>query len=193
MEESLAGGPCASVAEAEAVLGTPGDQRHCWCQFDRWPLPEYRAMSDDEKHGHLVAQVSADGAAPGVIARLRDEPVGWAAVAARSTFPRVGSSPWMSTVETRADLDDEGIWSVTCFVVRTRHRRRGVSAVLLDAAVEHARACGAHTVEGYPVDAAERPGAGSGTYRGRLSTFEAAGFVVVARPRTGRAVVRLTR
>src|SRR4051794_28718350 len=105
--------PCAGVADAEAVLGTPGDQRHCWCQFDRWPMPAYRAMSDDEKRAHLVAQVSADGPSPGVVARLGDEPVGWASVAPRSTFPRISSSPTTSTAETRSDLGDDGIWSVT--------------------------------------------------------------------------------
>ncbi|WP_426594091.1 GNAT family N-acetyltransferase [Cellulomonas sp. McL0617] len=188
----LIAAPCGGAGEAEAVLGTPGDQRHCWCQFDRWSMPAYRGMSDDEKRGHLFAQVASGGASPGVIAMLGDEPVGWASVAPRATFPRIGSSTSMSTVDTRADLDDAGIWSVTCFVVRTRYRRHGVSAVLLDAAVDHARASGAHTVEGYPVDAAERPRAGSGTYRGRLSTFLAAGFTVVARPRAGWAVVRVT-
>jgi GNAT superfamily N-acetyltransferase len=191
MDDVLAAAPCARVVDAEAVLGTPGDQRHCWCQFDRWPMPDYRAMSVQQKHAHLVAQVSADGPSPGVVAKLGDEPVGWASVAPRTTFPRIGSGRSMSTAETREDLDDAGIWSVTCFVVRTRYRRTGVSAVMLGAAVEHARACGAHTLEGYPVDAAERPRAGSGSYRGRLSTFLAAGFTVVARPMAGRAVVRL--
>src|SRR4051812_49351670 len=178
MDDALSAAPCATAVDAEAVLGTPGDQRHCWCQFDRWPMTDYRAMPVEEKRAHLVAQVSAAGPSPGVIARLGDEPVGWASVAPRSTFPRIGTSTSMSTTETRADLGDPGIWSVTCFVVRTRFRRAGVSAVLLDAAVNHARGCGAHTLEGYPVDAAERPRAGSGTYRGRLSTFRAAGFVV---------------
>ena len=191
MEDVLAAAPCGAVADAVAVLGTPGDQRHCWCQFDRWPMPDYRAMRTEEKRAHLVAQVSSDGPSPGVIATLGDEAVGWASVAPRSTFPRIGTSPSMSTPETRTDLGDAGIWSVTCFVVRTRYRRSGVSAVLLGAAIDHARACGAHTLEGYPVDAAERPRAGSGTYRGRLSTFRAAGFAVVARPTAGRAVVRL--
>lgn len=192
MEHGVVAGPCVSVADAEAVLGSPGDQRSCWCQFDRWKPATYREMPLAQKRAHLVARVEASGVSPGVVARLDDEPVGWASVAPRSAFPRIRTSPSMSTPQTREDLDDDGIWAVTCFVVRTRHRRSGLSALLLDAAVEHARANGAHTVEGYPVDAAERPNAGSGTYRGRLSTFESAGFAVVARPRTGRAVVRLT-
>src|SRR4051794_23123173 len=184
-------GPCESPADAEVVLGAPGDQRSCWCQFDRWTPSVYRAMPLAEKRAHLVADVGADGPSPGVLARVEDEVVGWASVAPRSVFPRIATSPTLSTPQTRADLGDGDIWAVTCFVVRPRYRRRGVSGALLDAAVAHARACGAHTLEGYPVDAAERPNAGSGTYRGRLSTFVAAGFVVVARPRLGRAVVRL--
>src|SRR4051812_20278850 len=96
-------GPCGSVADAVAVLGTPGDQRHCWCQFDRWPPSTYRAMPVEEKRAHLVADVGLDGASPGVVARVDDEPVGWASVAPRSAFPRVATSPSMSTPQTRAD------------------------------------------------------------------------------------------
>ena len=39
-----------------------------------------------------------------------------------------------------------------CFVVRREHRREGLNARLLDAAVEHARKHGARLIEAYPID-----------------------------------------
>ena len=91
------------------------------------------------------------------------------------------------------DIDDAGVWAVTCFVVKVGHRRRGVGAELLGAAVAHARAAGAHTLEGHPVDVAarERKSSSAELYHGTLSTFLAAGFEEVGRTGPTRPVVRL--
>jgi GNAT superfamily N-acetyltransferase len=90
------------------------------------------------------------------------------------------------------EFADPTVWSVTCFVVRVGHRRAGVARALLDGAVRLARDSGARVVEAYPVDvAAKRSTSSAELYHGPLSTFLAAGFHEVARPRPSRAVVRL--
>ena len=84
------------------------------------------------------------------------------------------------------------VWSVSCFVVAPGHRRSGVAAALLHAAVGHAVAHGAGIVEGYPVNPELRPKAGpADLYQGTLKLFLAAGFEVVSDAVPGRAVVRL--
>lgn len=183
--------PCASADDAVAVLAGPGDPGRCFCQYFRFPHAQYRTMSADELKDRLVTRIAGPGASPGVVATLDGEPVGWASVAARSEFPRMRASPSMAPPELAADLDDPGIWSVTCFVVRTGHRRQGIAGVLLAAAVEHARASGAHTLEGYPLDPEVRRFSSADLYRGTVHLFLAAGFDVVARPKGDRAVVRL--
>jgi GNAT superfamily N-acetyltransferase len=90
-----------------------------------------------------------------------------------------------------ATQDEDGLWAVTCFVVRVGHRRHGLAGELLAGAVDLARRHGARIVEGYPVDPAVRPTGSSGLYQGTVSMFEAAGFTQVARPSSSRAVVRL--
>src|SRR5438067_1639240 len=73
-------------------------------------------------------------------------------------------------------VQDEGAWSVVCFVVRPRFRRRGLMHQLLDGAVGHAHVMGAAALEGYPVDAGgERIDQTSG-YVGTVALFEAHGF-----------------
>ena len=92
-----------------------------------------------------------------------------------------------------ATEDADGVWSVTCFVVRVGHRRRGLAAELLAGAVDLARRYGATVVEGYPVDpAAQTQTTSSGLYHGAASTFAAVGFTEVARPTSARPVMRLT-
>ncbi|HEY3522316.1 MAG TPA: GNAT family N-acetyltransferase, partial [Candidatus Limnocylindrales bacterium] len=88
------------------------------------------------------------------------------------------------------------VWSIVCFVVSRRARRRGIAARLLDAAVEYARSQGAPALEAYPVDTTEGRPTAATLYTGPLSTFLRAGFIVareVASPRATvtRTIVRL--
>lgn len=69
-------------------------------------------------------------------------------------------------------------------------RRRGLAAALLEAAVDWARKRGAVSVEGHPVDTeGERRGSGD-LYHGTLAMFLSAGFDLVDRRGTRRALVR---
>jgi hypothetical protein len=65
-----------------------------------------------------------------------------------------------------------------CWCASFRVRRRGA---LLDAAIGHARAFGATTLEAYPADNGGERIPPPTAYMGMLSMFERAGFTVVAR------------
>src|SRR3972149_2729165 len=69
-------------------------------------------------------------------------------------------------------------------------RGGGVAPALLDAAVEHARARGATTLEGYPVDAADGRLPSSKVFTGTVAMFARAGFAEFGRPRGSQLVVR---
>jgi GNAT superfamily N-acetyltransferase len=129
-------------------------------------------------------------AGPGLLAYLEDEPVGWCAVEPRRSYSRILASQIVQ--KTREPLDADDVWSVSCFVVRVGYRRRGVSAALLHAAIEHARSNGARILEAYPSDPRVKKLSSADLYHGVLPTFEAAGFETVARPNDHRALVQLT-
>ena len=179
---------CRSVEELDQVFGTRGAAAHCWCQFDRMPVAQFEAL-DDARLRELLAVELRRTPAPGVIATLDGERVGWCSVAPRSRFSRLRTAASTSSPATAAD--DPAVWSVTCFVVRPGYRRRGIATALLTGAIQHARSGGAGWLEAYPVDTAGRKAAAADLYRGTLSLFRAAGFEVAARPRPGRAIVRL--
>jgi len=184
------------IRHLDAVFAR-GDPAYCWCQWDRLRGKAFDDLERSERRdltaGLLDAAHAGSAPSPGVVALVGDEPVGWCAVAPRSDLPRLFTSPSALKTLPAEQREDDGTWSVTCFVVRPGHRRQGVAGRLLDAAVEHAFAHGAPAVEAYPVDLAEKPRtSSSGLYRGSLTLFEAHGFAVVARPTPGRAVVRRT-
>jgi len=99
---------------------------------------------------------------------------GWCSVAPKSTYRALVNS------RTIPHVQDEGAWSVVCFVVRPGFRRRGLMHQLLDSAVGHAGAMGAAALEGYPVEAGgERIDQASG-HVGTVQLFEAHGFRLVS-------------
>jgi GNAT superfamily N-acetyltransferase len=180
------------VAEApwgdvQKVFGTRGDPSTCWCQWFKKSNAEMNEAGAAACESALREQ-SRHGSGPGLIAYLDDEPAGWVAVEPRPAYPRLRTARIVSK-GTAEPLDDPDVWSVTCFVVRVGYRRRGVASALLEAAVGHARSGGARVLEGYPIDTNERKASSADLYHGALTQFESAGFAVVSRPQSGRAVV----
>ncbi|MEV6243497.1 GNAT family N-acetyltransferase [Lentzea sp. NPDC051838] len=125
------------------------------------------------------------GSPIGLLAVDAGEAVGWVAVAPRASYSRLGRSK--ITAPVCEDISD--VWSVTCFYVHRSARRQGVTSLLLDAAVEHAREAGAKSIEGYPVDTEGRKLQAGELYHGRLAMFLDAGFELVEHRGTRRALV----
>ena len=99
------------------------------------------------KRANCISLLSIRREFTGLLAYLHGEVVGWVAVEPRSAYPRLAHS------RTLKPVDDQEVWSVTCFYVAKKFRRRGIAVELLKAAVEHVREQGGKIVEGYPVDA----------------------------------------
>jgi GNAT superfamily N-acetyltransferase len=184
----------------------------CWCTHGQ-ETDDQRAAVRSAAGGYLTRGVAnplnrrfkcsllAGGRAHGILVYAADgEPVGWCRYGPRSDFPQLA---------TRDDgLGD--LWTVNCFVVDKRHRRRGVATIALKAALRSIERLGGGTVEAYPIHTAGRhrergmpPTFVHGVgpikaawgrvsvqgYSGTVSMFEREGFVAVA-PLGERVVMR---
>jgi ribosomal protein S18 acetylase RimI-like enzyme len=168
------------------LLGERGDPARCWCQYYRGEGP-YQHGARERNREALQQQIAASTVPHGVLAYGEGQkPIGWCAVAPRADYPRLGQMR-----AAQATQDEDGLWSVTCFVVRVGHRRQGAASQLLDAAIEFAGRHGARIVEAYPIDPSVRPTGSAGLYQGPLSMYLGAGFTEVARPSASRSIVRL--
>lgn len=185
----------ATAEDLRAIFGECGVAAGCQCQWFKLPRSEFRAASQGELTSLLREQTGCGNPAAqhttGLVAFLGGEPAGWCAVEPRVAYPRLLSArvPWLGRDD---DRTDPGVWAVTCFVTRSGYRKRGISRALAGAAVEFARARGAHAIEGYPVvtQSGRRYPAGD-LYVGTPSVFVSAGFTEVSRPTPTRAVMRL--
>jgi GNAT superfamily N-acetyltransferase len=155
------------------LLGGNAD-RGCWCMSWRGAegatAAAFGRAAPGANRDALESQVRFGTFAPGVIAYLDGQPVGWCGLGPRAAMPRLMRS------RTIPRLDDAPVWSIGCFVVRAGFRRRGVARALLAGAVAYARVMGAPAIEAYPVDPGASRISTSFAFVGFTSTFEAAGF-----------------
>jgi GNAT superfamily N-acetyltransferase len=185
----------ASWEDLQTVFGSRGAAARCQCQRQVLGDHDWWRMSVDERAQLLHEQTNVDEPdAPetcGLVAYEGGEPIGWVAVAPRTTYRRLlGSSvPWAGRTE---DRTDESVWAVTCFVVRSGFRSQGVCYALARAAVEFARERGAEALEGYPMVA--RQGQRITWDEAAVGTpqvFAAAGLEQVSSPTVRRRVMRI--
>ena len=185
----------ASWDDLRTVFGERGTPHDCQCQWFKLQAREWRAAPQAERAASFREQTNCDDPSAktttGLVAYLDGEPVGWCAVEPRTEYPRLPKLkvPWTGRDE---DPGDPGVWAVTCFVVRTGFRRRGVSRALTAAAVEHAREHGARALEGYAM--VVEPGreiAWGELFVGAVGVYEDCGFTEVSAPTPRRRVMRV--
>ena len=174
----------ATREDLQAVLGTRGAGSRCQCQRFRLGRGEsFGSFPQEERADRLRQQADPGhpgGPTSGLVGYLGPDPVGWCAVAPRSSYDglvRVFRVPWDGRDE---DRTDPSVWAVTCVFTRAGFRRRGVSRAMVAATVDHARGPRRPGLGGLP-DHHDRRDL-RGAPRRHLASFEAAGFRVVSRP-----------
>lgn len=186
----------ASWPDIVAIFGTRDYPGKCQCQrfkVEGWIWGE--STTQEQRSERLYEQTHCDEpdaeTTSGLVAYLRDEAVGWAAVEPRTAYPNLSKRRhiWAGRGE---DREDETVWAVTCFAVRKGYRGRGVTYGLARATVEHARSRGARALEAYPMTV--EPGyevTWGEMHVGARQVFEEAGFKEVSHPSKRRVVVRI--
>jgi GNAT superfamily N-acetyltransferase len=185
----------ASWDDIAAIFGTADYPARCQCQRFKVPGWIWRDSTQAQRTEMLRAQSACgDPDAPstsGLVAYVRGEPAGWVAVEPRPAYPKLRATriPWTGRHE---DKDDDGVWAVTCFVVRKGHRGRGLMYPLAQATVDFARTRGAKALEAYPM--ITQPGVEitwGELHVGARQVFEEAGFRQVTHPTVRRVVMRV--
>jgi GNAT superfamily N-acetyltransferase len=207
----------ATWADLTAIFDT-GDSGRCNCQRFKTRGWFWDQATDEQRRARLREQGNCDDpdatSTTGLVAYLTDGghlpgdsspgdrrnaeargfravPVGWVAVEPRTEYPRLQGLPtvWRGRHE---DKQDDGVWSVTCFVVRKGYRKRGISYALAAATIVYARENGARAVEGYAMRT--QPGkeiTWGELHVGAVQVFADAGFTEVSSPSVRRAVMRV--
>jgi GNAT superfamily N-acetyltransferase len=172
----------------ETLFGSNGAVGGCWCMWWRLPHAEFQRRTNQENYLAMKAIVDS-GEVPGLLAYdlpAGDRPVGWCSLAPRQAYPALDRSPRLKKV------DDQPVWSVVCFYIHRRYRRRGLSLALIEAAIDYARQKGAKILEAYPIDLGKASISSNSAFTGIAPAFIQYGFVEVARRSPTRPILRYT-
>lgn len=113
------------------------------------------------------ASMIASGEASGVMAYADGRVVGWCHAAPRRTLPLLDQTPEFES----DDADRTG--AIVCYVIPAKYRGQGLARKLLDGACDMLRDRGLMYIDVYPP---KEPRGDAGSYHGKRSMYEAAGF-----------------
>lgn len=159
----------------EMLFESKGSPHNCWCTA--WINVEKKGKKADkaEKKASIKKRVD-DGVPIGLLAYSDNEPIAWCSIAPRETYRSLNGCEIK-----------ENVWAVVCFFIKREFRNKGLTNILLDKAIEHAKENGAKYVEAYPVD----PDSPSYRFMGFRPTFEKADFKFIKKAGTRRNVMLL--
>jgi len=166
-----------------SLFGQHGAVGGCWCMWWRLTRSEFKE-NQGERNKDAFKKIIDSGEIPGILAYVKDQPVGWCSIAPRETFPKLERSRILKRV------DDKSVWSVACFFISKAFRRKGISVELLKVAVNYAIEQGAKIVEGYPVEPRKNRTPDPFAFTGLASAFRKVGFVEIIRRSETRPIMR---
>ncbi len=169
--------PCLGRAARSAAAGRP---KGVWWRLTRSEF-DRRAGPGNKR---ALKKIVKSGDVPGILAYADGQAIGWCAIAPREAYPVLDRSRVLKRV------DEQPVWSVTCFFIARPVRRKGVTLALLKAAVAYAAEHGATIVEGYPVEPKTDSMPTVFAFTGMASAFRKAGFIEVARRSEARPIMR---
>jgi GNAT superfamily N-acetyltransferase len=152
--------------------------------FWRLTRKQWDAQRGEANRQALRKIVNAGRAAPGILAYVGKEPIGWCAIAPREQYVALERSRILKPV------DDKPVWSISCLFVKKSYRRQGISSELARASVAFAARHGARVVEAYPIQPTMDKMPDPFLWHGVPAAFAAAGFKEVARRSKTRPIMR---
>ncbi len=169
--------------DLQALFGDKGAYGGCWCTYFRLRRAEFASRTKNERK-EIMGGLISSGKTPGLIAYMEGKPVGWCSLGPRDEFILLSSSRILKPI------DDEPVWSIVCFYIDKKYRRKGVMKSLIRGALSYAGKKGASIVEAYPVDPGESDYPEPYAYTGLYRAFTDSGFEEVERRSPKRPIMR---
>lgn len=186
MNEKLRFNPLTSSnwTKFEELMGEKGGCGNCWCMYFRLP---YKVFQNNKPEGNkkIMKKLVNSGMPQGLIASIHNQPVGWIAMAPRQDYLKLESSRIFKPI------DDQPVWSITCFFIKKEFRHQGLSEKLIKGAIDFAKKKKIKILEAYPAIPYAENVPHPFLWVGVLSSFLKNGFEIVRQQSKSRAMVRI--
>ena len=166
------------------LFGEKGACGNCWCMYFRLKPTEFVAGKADGGNKSKMKGLVWAGCQTGVMAIHNGVAIGWCAFAPREDYLKLANS------RVHKPIDNEKVWSITCFFIAKPYRMLGVSVAMLNGVIEYARSKNIKIVEAYPTIPTQERLPDSFAWIGLYKSFEKAGFKIVDQTSKNRPMVR---
>jgi len=155
----------------------------CWCiHFHQKPAGYQRGVEANRCYKKKLIDEDKTHAC---LIFTNDECIGWCQFGTPEELPNIYHK---KQVESTTTLPD---WRITCFFVDKDHRKKGVSAIALQGAVDLIKSLGGGVVESYPQDTEGKNISSSFLYNGTKHLFEQAGFTYEGKKGKNHCIMRM--
>jgi GNAT superfamily N-acetyltransferase len=167
-----------------SLFGERGACGNCWCMYFRLKKDEFVAGKQNDGNKEGMKELVWEEKPTGVLGFYDGQPVGWCAFAPREDYLKLANS------RVHKPIDDQPVWSITCFFIDKAFRRMGVSVAMLKGIIDYARTQNIKIIEAYPTIPTKEPLPDSFAWIGLYKSFERAGFKIVDQTSKSRPMVR---
>jgi GNAT superfamily N-acetyltransferase len=167
-----------------ALFGARGACANCWCMFYRLKPAEFKEGKVNDINKNRMKELIWQGKQVGIIAIHEGQAIAWCAFAPREGYIKLENS------RVHKRIDNEPVWSIPCFFIDKKFRRKGISVALLKGVIEYARKNKIRVIEAYPTIPTVALLPDSFVWIGLYKSFERAGFKIVDHKSKSRPMVR---
>ncbi|MBI5021992.1 MAG: GNAT family N-acetyltransferase [Ignavibacteriales bacterium] len=167
----------------ETLFGDRGACGGCWCMSWRLSRADFEKKKGDGNKRAIKKLVDKNEQI-GVISYLNGKPIGWCAVAPREKYIKLEDSRVLKRI------DNEPVWSITCFFLAKEFRCKGYSVELLKGVIGICKKKKVKILEAYPILPYSDNMPAAFAWTGFLSSFKKAGFRIAKRWSEARPIMR---
>jgi GNAT superfamily N-acetyltransferase len=167
-----------------ALFGNRGACANCWCMFYRLKQADFKAGKVNDINKSRMKELIREEKPVGIIAIHEGQAIAWCAFAPREDYLKLENS------RVHKRIDDKPVWSIPCFFIDKKFRRKGISVTLLKGVIEYARKHKIGIIEAYPTIPTQEKLPDAFAWIGLYKSFERAGFEIVDHKSKSRPMVR---
>jgi GNAT superfamily N-acetyltransferase len=167
-----------------ALFGSKGACGNCWCMYYRLSPAAFKEGKAGDGNKKAMQQLVNKNKPTGILGFYKGEAIAWCAFAPREDFSKLENS------RVHKRIDDKPVWSIPCFFVDKKFRRKGISAELLNGVIRYAKEKGIKIIEAYPAIPTQEKLPDTFAWIGLYASFKRAGFEIVDQTSINRPMVR---
>ncbi|MBK7787320.1 MAG: GNAT family N-acetyltransferase [Saprospiraceae bacterium] len=166
------------------LFGDKGACGNCWCMFNRLKKSDFDEGKLDGGNRMAMKNLVWENKPTGILGFYEDQAIAWCAFAPREDFVKLEKS------RVHKRIDNNTVWSIPCFFIDKKFRRKGVSVEMLKGVINYAKINGVKIIEAYPTIPPQKMLPDAFAWIGLYKSFESAGFKIVDITSKNRPMVR---